>query len=267
MQASLNGERRDFYLRRDTSDIKVLNQIFISGEYDLSALKRYKEILNFVDMAFSLNRPPLIIDCGANNGISSLFFAFEYQNAKIVAVEPDPENFEMLNLNTANLLIDKYQLAVTSSKAELNLDYADGSAWGVRTKPRGNIDSAIIQSVGINELYIKYGQENIPFIVKLDVEGAEFEIFSSNIEWLKHTPIVIVELHDWMLPMELVATPFLKAISAQDRDFIILGENIVSISNNLCSEFCYPEFCESVVIKDNFPHSRPITPARHRSRR
>src|SRR5687768_3676011 len=73
------------HLRPGTSDSGVFGQIFLKHEYDLN--------LGF--------EPKVIIDGGANIGLSSVYFKNKYPNAKIIAIEPDEDNFEMLRKNTA----------------------------------------------------------------------------------------------------------------------------------------------------------------------
>jgi hypothetical protein len=43
----------------------------------------------------------IVVDCGANIGITSLFLAARYPRAKILSVEPHPENFALLKANVA----------------------------------------------------------------------------------------------------------------------------------------------------------------------
>jgi len=72
-----------------------------------------------------------------------------------------------------------------------------------------------------------------PFLVKIDIEGAEKNVFSANTEWIPRTAVIVVELHDWLMPKQGTALPFLQAIRQYDRDFILSGETVVSISNSL----------------------------------
>lgn len=72
-----------------------------------------------------------------------------------------------------------------------------------------------------------------PFIVKVDIEGAEADIFAGNTDWLKNTPLVIIELHDWLMPKQGTAAGFLQCIAGQPRDFIAMGENVFSIAHTL----------------------------------
>ena len=70
-----------------------------------------------------------------------------------------------------------------------------------------------------------------PFIVKIDIEGFEGELFSRNLEWLDRFYVLIIELHDWMLPRQRSSQSFLRAVGALDRDFLQVGENVFSIAN------------------------------------
>ncbi len=71
-----------------------------------------------------------------------------------------------------------------------------------------------------------------PFIVKIDIEGFESELFSGNTDWINEFPVLIIEMHDWLFPGQRTSTNFLKTISQLDRDFVYLGENVFSIRND-----------------------------------
>jgi hypothetical protein len=67
--------------------------------------------------------------------------------------------------------------------------------------------------------------------VKIDIEGFEEELFSKNTEWVDKFPLLVIELHDWMLPRDRTSAHFLTLIATLDRDFVYIGENVFSISN------------------------------------
>ncbi len=66
--------------RPNTSDVEVFKQIFAWREY---------RCLDDVHDA------SLIIDCGANVGYSAVYFLTRYPNARVIAVEPDADNFSV----------------------------------------------------------------------------------------------------------------------------------------------------------------------------
>ena len=90
-----------------------------------------------------------------------------------------------------------------------------------------------MKCITVNEIYASRSQDCSPFIVKIDIEGGESALFSTNTEWVATTPLIIIELHDWLLPGKAASRSFLQCIAGQDRDFVYIGENIFSIDNNL----------------------------------
>lgn len=91
-----------------------------------------------------------------------------------------------------------------------------------------------IKIVSINKLLKEYSNENTePFLIKIDIEGFEKNLFEQNVEWIEKFPIIIIEIHDWMMPKQGISLNFLKEISKHERDFILIGENIYSISNKI----------------------------------
>jgi hypothetical protein len=64
------------------------------------------------------------------------------------------------------------------------------------------------------------------FAVKIGIEGSEAKVFNENTQWLDETPLLIVELHDWMLPGDRSSSPFLREIIKRDFDTFTKGENI-----------------------------------------
>ena len=88
-----------------------------------------------------------------------------------------------------------------------------------------------IEIITIHEI-LSIQADSSPFIVKIDIEGFEDDLFSMNTEWVSMFPLFIIETHDWMLPRQGNSRNFLSVIASQNRDFIHRGENIFSISND-----------------------------------
>ena len=72
-----------------------------------------------------------------------------------------------------------------------------------------------------------------PLILKIDIEGGEDVLFNGDTSWLSRFPLVIIELHDWMLPFAGSSKNFIKAIALLDFDFLYRGENIFLFNRNL----------------------------------
>ncbi len=182
---------------------------------------------------------PLVVDAGANIGASAIYFAGNLQNALVVAIEPSLENFELLCKNVEGVNVKPVHAAISCAAGRANVVDPGEGHWGYRTRPiaDGDAGAGTVTRVTVNDIYSSHAAF-FPFIVKIDVEGAEQDLFSGNTEWVARTPIIIVELHDWLLPKGGTSRPFLQCISKLDRDFVSIGEDIYSIANDLDALAC-----------------------------
>jgi FkbM family methyltransferase len=227
----------DFYapikLRPSSSDLSVFTQVFVDNDYNLRRFTRYPEIcrsFNEIDRSMT----PLIVDCGANIGLSSLYFAKNWPSAHILAVEPDPGNFELLRRNVAaHANIQPVHAAVGGADGPVRIMNQEAQEWARRTERVSGEAPDAVTGLSIQSLIAIAPPPQVyqPFLIKIDIEGAEKDLFSRNSEWISKFPILIIELHDWMLPGQGTSRAFLEAIAPLDRDFVYSGENIFSIAN------------------------------------
>src|SRR5262249_17417794 len=86
--------RKEFlsFQSRGPIDSSTAYQVYTQHQYNFGFLARSKDIQSRYDSILFNGREPLIVDCGANIGLSARYFATEYPAARIVAVEPDIEN-------------------------------------------------------------------------------------------------------------------------------------------------------------------------------
>jgi FkbM family methyltransferase len=134
----------------------------------------------------------VIVDCGANVGITALFLASRYPNAKILCVEPHPETYGILKRNTQlePRIIPINAAIVGQSTATVRLS-SDEPAWGNKLS---HDDSGIeVPAITISEICLKYNLERID-LLKVDIEGAE-EVVFANAEFLPRVRLGIIELH------------------------------------------------------------------------
>ena len=212
-------------------DTITIDQIYTYHDYDLTFLNRYSDIYNRYKEIFKIHKKPLIIDCGANIGVSSKYFAEEFLESKVIAIEPEKQNFSNMKRNCKknNNIIFEHS-SIGSKKGYSKIINEDAEPNMYRTEIIK--DTGGIKILTINDIYKEY-QNCLPFIVKIDIEGFEKNLFESNTDWIKITPLIIIETHDWMIPGVANSRNFLKAISCENRDFVHKGENIFSISNDI----------------------------------
>ena len=210
--------------RGTQADIAVVQQVFLARDYDLTRLRRHDEIQRFYQRCAR----PLIVDAGANIGASSVWFARTYPKAIVKAVEPHPGNFAVLTKNVSGLNVTSKCAAVAPRPGVLRLLDPGGGDWAFRTGDSEGVDLGEVPALTIESL-IEPGEE--PFICKIDIEGGEADLFESAV--FSRFPVVVIELHDWMIPKGRTSQSFLRWHVQQDRDFVYINENIFSICNRL----------------------------------
>jgi len=230
-----SGGQRKFFFRDKTTDERVLHEAFRNQQYELGRLRRSSELKDFLARQKKTGKSPLVIDAGANIGASAIVFASMIPGAKVVAIEPHAENFEFLARNVERLPIEPMRAALSAALGHARVVDPGEGHWGYRTENLSSAApaSAAIPRVTVGEIYERYSGTAFPFIVKVDIEGGEADLFAANTEWVGNTPLLIVELHDWLLPRSASSRMFLRCVSQLDRDFVYIGEDVYSIANNL----------------------------------
>jgi FkbM family methyltransferase len=174
-----NGSLYGFKCRPRGSDLFVMEQVFggkKEGQID-----------------FGVVEPDLIIDGGANIGLTSAAYAMRFPHAKIVAVEPDDANFSLLKRNVSAFPnVFPLHAAIWSRSAKLRLENPKATSWSRRVGPS---DDGEVVAVTIPDI-IASVQLNSVDVVKLDIEGAEAEVFKNgDLDWMLQCKCLIVEVH------------------------------------------------------------------------
>lgn len=177
-----------FLLRMGTSDMPTFDQIFVKKEYE-----------------FAVQVPPqAIIDAGANIGLASIYFANRYPEATIIAIEPEASNYELLMKNTARYRnVIPLNAALWNKNEVINLVDPGLGKWGFMTQEAtqqsesfGDV-SHLVQGMTVDKIMDENGLNKVD-ILKIDIEGAEREVFSDTTRWLERVNSLIIELHERM---------------------------------------------------------------------
>jgi len=183
-KASIPQTEKQVVIRLGTTDVAAFEHVFINDEY-----------------GFSLARPPsIIVDAGANVGMSAVYFALRYPEATIIAVEPEPSNFATLTKN-AKLFpqIIPINAALWKHEGLVHVQDGGGGHWGMRTIEDKFPTRQQIRATTIQALMQHLRIEQID-LLKIDVEGAECEIFEEPWQWIDHVGVICAELHDRFRP-------------------------------------------------------------------
>jgi len=172
-------------LRHGTSDFQAFRQVFLERQYNLPIVASAE----------------YIIDAGANVGLASVYFLSRNRHARIVAIEPDPENFEIARENLRPYA-DRCRLvhgALWSHSSALAISrgtFGDGRHWATRTIPTSEETNESVRAYTIKEL-IQIAEFPRIDLLKMDIEGAELQVFRDGpTEFLEQTQCCAVECHD-----------------------------------------------------------------------
>ena len=203
---------RHVTIRPGTSDLRCLGKVFVDYEYVIP---------------FEIN-PRLIVDAGANIGLATLFFSSKFPGAKIIAIEPEQSNYELLVRNCSGMMnVTPRCAAVWNTDTSLQIANPDAEKWSFTVTP-GTLNGSGIKALTIPQVLAQSGYDTID-ILKLDIEGAERELFRDGCEeWLPRVKLIIIELHDRYAPgctravyTKLCQMPFRQEIRGENV-FVLL---------------------------------------------
>lgn len=137
---------------------------------------------------------PFILDCGANIGLSVIYFKQLYPQSIIVAFEPDREIFETLCRNVASFGYDDVRFvnkAVWNSETEFDFT-RDGSDAGRLSLPNDQ-PTNVVKTVRLKD-YLNHKID----LLKLDIEGAETQVLQDCADVLNNVEALFVEYHSFV---------------------------------------------------------------------
>ena len=213
-QFKIKNYKNIFFLRGATSDSWVFDMNIIREEYKV-----------FMPIA----SPKTILDAGANIGTASRFFSNQFPDAKIIAIEPDSENYEILIKNTQNNKnIQCLKGGLWSSDTKLSI--VNDNEWKYAIRVKEDVLEGKINAFSIHGVMKMQGWDFID-ILKLDIEGSEVEILSKHLElWVDKIGMLIIELHPGL--DEKCTRVLFEAFSNKDFSLKWSGENLALIFKN-----------------------------------
>jgi FkbM family methyltransferase len=165
-----NGKK--IYYRTSSSDMTLIYEILLKSKYK----SEY-----FFPMVL---KPKVIFDIGGNIGVTSVYLAKKFPNSLIYTFEPVQENFKILQKNIEEYPnIEAFNFGLGSQngnfKVYLSSDYENFGGTSFFPDEDNNNESYLNCEVkNINDIIEKLSIESID-IIKIDTEGAEYDILSS----------------------------------------------------------------------------------------
>jgi FkbM family methyltransferase len=176
-QVNLIGSPHDLWLRTVGGDLFVLHEIFGSACYALP---------------FDPSRLKIVVDLGANIGITTLYLAAMAPEARFLCVEPAPRNANLLRRNVA---VVRHAIVVQAAAANESgtVSFDDTRpTWGGKLADDGALE---VRAMSLDDLLDCYVPEGTIDLLKIDIEGAEAELFTGPMAWLDRVDCIIAEIH------------------------------------------------------------------------
>jgi FkbM family methyltransferase len=179
IEITAGGERRAVRLRANGADTFTFYEIFIKRVYDA---------------CLPLPRDAMIIDAGANIGLASLFFKSHAPEARIVAIEPEHDNFDLLLQNVPDETVVAYRAALWAESGEAAIHVGGPTGHRVGRAETPGDEGEMIPALTLDDIADLHAPGNLD-LIKVDIEGAEAEVFRRSWACLERTHTVVMEIH------------------------------------------------------------------------
>ena len=168
-------------LRCASTDRKVFDEVFLDQIYAPA-----------VALLSAPETPTILVDLGANTGLSTIFLARRLNLTRIIAVEPCPENYRMLQENTRSLgdCCTVVQAFAGAERGFATLLDPGFGAWGLRMGDSGSAGTPVLPL-----LEILPDATGTRIFLKCDIEGSERHLFRRIRDWEQRVDFIVLELH------------------------------------------------------------------------
>lgn len=205
-------------IRASTSDLEVALDS-LCGEFD-----------QLIEQVGHLEHD-IVVDAGGCIGTAAIVFSKAYPDAKILTIEPSPENFKLLSDNVRHYPnIVPVNGALTSESGRMELYDRGMGDWGHSllrnsAQNKGQL-IATVDCVSVADLLKQNGAAGID-IIKIDIEGGEKDLFSRNTDWVDDTKAICIELHERIVSG---CTELFEQVTNGRRNTQMEGEKMLSMA-------------------------------------
>lgn len=169
---------------------------------------------------------PIIFDCGANMGMATLYFKWIFPYSSIIAFEPNPNSYALLenNIRENNLEnVQIFNLGLSNEEGEIPfyLDvYNPGTLIGSIKRKRGGAGEISIETIKLSNFMAQHDEIDL---VKMDIEGAETEVVEDLVAsgMIYRVKEFIIEYHHNISGEDSHMAAFLKLFEANGFNYNI----------------------------------------------
>lgn len=195
------------------------------------------------DLLKNVRRENLVLDFGGYIGTAAVKFATSIPHSTVVTVEPAPDNFEMLRLNTAPYSnIIAVNAGVSSQRGKMQLLSRGTGEWGYTlvADPKDNSRPQHVAEVDVLTVGDVIGMTSLVKMpisfAKIDIEGSEVALLR-DVSWADSVAIIMAELHDRIVDGCSEAWENVQGLSGRIT-ITDNGEKVISINPSLIKQLC-----------------------------
>jgi FkbM family methyltransferase len=179
----VRGVRWPLLVRHGTADLATLDDVFLTADYEPPPLVRR--------CLEALSGPPRVLDLGANVGYFGAFLLARFPGARIVALEPDPDNVAILRRAIAESGQEsrwRVEEAAAGTR-EGSVEFVAGLQSTSHVAAPGETDATMpVRSMDVLPLLQDAD------LIKVDIEGAEWELLADD-RFTAAAPALVLEYH------------------------------------------------------------------------
>ena len=142
--------------------------------------------------------PIFIVDAGGYIGTASIALKEIFPESIIVTIEPSSANFELLQKNIEaheNIHAINAALVDDETLEEIYLNDSETGPWGFEISGTPAQNAEVVKTTIFTKIVKQFDVSRVQ-ICKMDIEGAELELLEHPENWLEHTDVLAIELHE-----------------------------------------------------------------------
>ena len=136
------------------------------------------------------------VDVGANHGVFSLAFSTARPGAKVLAIDPSPVAFEILNHNKKLNDLTSLQtrnVACGNQRGEIRMVWNWHHLEAIRDENSASKDAISVPMIPLDDLCLEH--DLLPELLKIDVEGFELPVLEGATRVLRGAKLLFLEIH------------------------------------------------------------------------
>ncbi|MGF1551983.1 MAG: FkbM family methyltransferase [Paracoccaceae bacterium] len=214
-------------VRSRTDDLSTFHQVWIGEQYALETMHFWNVVAARRDAIRARGARPLIIDGGANVGLSMLYFKSMFPEGRVVGIEAEAGNHRLAAANVAGVDgLEVVHAGLSDAEGTLTLSGRPRATAGFRVGPDGADGGVEIPAVTVDGVLAEHGGPEELLLVKLDIEGSEHRALYAATEAQRSGAPFVIEPHDTRPGVSGSLDGLETFVTTWSFDFVTRGENV-----------------------------------------